>query len=233
MAKQTPIMANHFVKAMRGFMAYCVAAGLRPDDPMSGIKNPRVKTAGYYTWTEDNIAAFRACHPIGTRARLALEIALNTAQRRGDIIRLGRQHIRNGVIHINQRKTGQAVEIPVHADLAAVIDPRRKTISRFSRPRKAGRFPSRISPTGFWQCAKRPDCRPAVRCTACARRLAAGWRRPAAPSPRSWPSAATGRWRKCRGISRPVTGAAPPARPWPRSPQKRNGIETVKPGQPV
>ncbi len=121
-AKKSPSAVQHFIKAMRGFTAYCVAAGLRADDPMVGIKNPRVKTAGYYTWNEADIATFRARHPVGTRARLALEIALNTAQRRGDIIRLGRQHVRNGAIHIKQRKTGQAVEIPVHADLAAVLD---------------------------------------------------------------------------------------------------------------
>ena len=125
MAELTPSMAQHFVKAMRGFTAYCVAIRLRPDDPMLGIKSPRVKTAGYYTWTEDDIEAFRATHALGTRARLALEIALNTAQRRGDIIRFGRQHVRDGVIYLTQRKTGQAVAIPVHADLAAALDLKR------------------------------------------------------------------------------------------------------------
>ena len=56
-----------------------------------------------------------------TRARLALAMLLYTGQRRGDIIRLGRQHIREGFIHVRQQKTGIELAIPIHATLAAII----------------------------------------------------------------------------------------------------------------
>jgi integrase len=55
-------------------------------------------------------------------ARLALELLLNTGQRKGDVIRLGRQHMRDGVITLTQNKTGAVVNIPVHSDLQAALD---------------------------------------------------------------------------------------------------------------
>ena len=60
-----------------------------------------------YPWTEEDIAAFEARHPIGSKARLAFALALYTAQRRAEIVRLGWQHVRGGVIHFRQRKTGK------------------------------------------------------------------------------------------------------------------------------
>ena len=56
---------------------------------------------------EDEIAQFENCHPIGSRARLALALLLYTAQRRSDVIRMGRQHVRDGVVHVRQQKTGR------------------------------------------------------------------------------------------------------------------------------
>lgn len=47
-----------------------------------------------HTWSEEEIAQYRAAHPLGTKARLALEIILWTGQRRGDASRLGSQHIK-------------------------------------------------------------------------------------------------------------------------------------------
>ena len=70
----------------------------------------------------DVIAAFEARHPIGSQARLALILLLYTAQRRADVIHMGRQHVRGGLIHIRQRKTGTTLAIPVHPDLRAALD---------------------------------------------------------------------------------------------------------------
>src|SRR5262249_8965815 len=42
--------------------------------------------------------------------------------RRGDVIRMGRQHIRDGVLTITQQKTGVPVVVPVHPELRAAID---------------------------------------------------------------------------------------------------------------
>jgi integrase len=53
--------------------------------------------------------------------RLAMELALNTGQRGSDLVRMGRQHVRNSVLKIKQAKTSAEVEVPIHPDLAATL----------------------------------------------------------------------------------------------------------------
>jgi integrase len=73
-------------------------------------------------WTDEHIAVYRRRHALGTRARLALELLYGTLQRRGDVVRLGRQHIQNGILSLRQQKTGAQVDIPVLPELQAAID---------------------------------------------------------------------------------------------------------------
>ena len=65
------------------------------------------RSTGFYSWTEDDIAAYRARWPLGTKQRLAMELMLWTDQRKIDAIHLGRQHIRDGKFTIRQTKTGK------------------------------------------------------------------------------------------------------------------------------
>lgn len=118
----TPSAARNFLKALRALMGFAVEAGMRDDDPTTGVKRPKIKTPGFRTWTEEDIAAFEDAHPIGTQARLAMALMLYTGQRRSDIVHMGRQHVRNGVIEVRQSKTGAVLAIPIHPDLQAIID---------------------------------------------------------------------------------------------------------------
>jgi integrase len=113
--------ARHWLMAIRGLMKYAVENGLREDNPATGVKLPNLKTDGYHSWSEPEIEQFERRHRPGTRARLALALLLYTGQRRGDVIRLGRQHIRDGVVYVRQQKTGIELAIPIHATLQAVI----------------------------------------------------------------------------------------------------------------
>src|SRR5262245_34161680 len=118
----TPGAALNFLGALRALMRHAVISGLRADDPTVGVRGPKYRSGGFYTWTEGDIAAFEAKHPIGSRARLALALLLYTAQRRADVIQMGRQHVRDGLIHVRQSKTGATLAIPVHPELRAVLD---------------------------------------------------------------------------------------------------------------
>jgi integrase len=118
----TPGAALNFLSALRALMRHAITVGLRADDPTVGIRGPKFKSAGFYTWTEADIAAFEAKHPVGTRARLALALLLYTAQRRADVIKMGRQHVRDGLIHVRQSKTGTTLAIPLHPELCRVLD---------------------------------------------------------------------------------------------------------------
>jgi integrase len=120
--KRSPAAARNWLKTLRGLLQFAVDEKFRADDPTAGIKLPKLKTDGFHTWTEDEITQFENRHPIGSRARLALVLLLYTAQRRGDVIRMGRQHLRNGVLSVRQEKTGTALQIPVIADLQIALD---------------------------------------------------------------------------------------------------------------
>lgn len=114
--------ANNWLKMMRLLMKRAISEGLRQDDPTANIKPFKIKSDGFPAWEDEDIAAFRAKHPLGSRARLAMELALGTIQRRGDIVRLGRQHMREGTLSFKQKKTGQQVDIPVLPELQAALD---------------------------------------------------------------------------------------------------------------
>jgi len=82
------------------------------------LQNPENQTHAGIPYPE----AFESHYPVGTKPRLAFELLLHTAQRRADVIRLGPQHVRGGVISIRQQKTGKTLAIPVSPALATALD---------------------------------------------------------------------------------------------------------------
>jgi integrase len=119
---KTPAASNNLLRGMRLLCEHAVSMGVIKTSPCLGVKKTRYKTEGFSDWSEDEIAKFEAKYPIGTRERLAFSLALFTSQRRSDLVTLGRQHLRGGVLSLRQKKTGTVVEIPVHPDLAHVLD---------------------------------------------------------------------------------------------------------------
>lgn len=77
---------------------------------------------GFVAWSEEDIAKYLKRWPAGSRERLALVLLLYTGQRRGDVIRMGRQHVSGGAIRVTQAKTGAQLTIPMHSELKAVLE---------------------------------------------------------------------------------------------------------------
>lgn len=118
----TPDAANRLLRLIRTLMAHAIDLGWRRDDPTAGVKKLRHRSEGFTTWEEDHINLFLAHYPAGSRAHLAFSLLLYTGQRRGDVVRMGRQHVRSGLLSIVQHKTGQEVSIPLHPNLKAALD---------------------------------------------------------------------------------------------------------------
>lgn len=116
-----PGAANELLRMIKMLMGRAIDLGMRKDDPTLRVRRMKMRSGGFVTWEEDDIAAFYAAHAEGTRARLALDLLLFTGQRRSDVIRVGRQHLKNGILSIRQQKTGTAVAIPLHPYLAATL----------------------------------------------------------------------------------------------------------------
>jgi integrase len=113
---------RHWLKAIRGLMQAAVPS-MRKDDPTEGIAGIKLpKTKGHHTWTDDEIAQYRARWPLGTQQRLVMEFALETVSRRGEVVRLGPQHIKNGRIRIERTHGSRDVDMPVPPELQAACD---------------------------------------------------------------------------------------------------------------
>jgi integrase len=121
-ATETPFQARHFLDTTRGLFRWAVEAGLVKVDPTASVSDPSFPTSeGFPIWTEDDAAAYEKRWPIGTRQRVWFDVLLYTGLRRGDAVRLGRQHVRDGIATIKTEKTDTEVTLPILPVLAKTL----------------------------------------------------------------------------------------------------------------
>lgn len=119
----TPSAANNLLKRLRQLFDYSIVLGLRKDNPAKAVRSVSPPAdSGFHEWTEPEIAQYRERHPIGTKARLAIEIFLCTAQRRSDAAVMGEDPLKSGYVEVRQLKTGALLSIRMHRDLKAARD---------------------------------------------------------------------------------------------------------------
>jgi len=116
---EKPGMANVTRAVLQKLLSHAVRTGYRNDNPITEID--RYKGGTHHTWTDAELAAHEGRWSIGTRERLAYALLLHTGQRGGDVVKMRRAHISGGAIAVVQQKTGTALSIPIHPDLAAAI----------------------------------------------------------------------------------------------------------------
>ena len=105
-----PEGANNRLTAIRGVCKWAVKKK-HPDGKPYLLYNPareveffKTASTGYHTWTVEEVYQYQTYYPIGTKARLFLDLVLFLGVRRSDAIRLGRQHARNSKITFTQHK---------------------------------------------------------------------------------------------------------------------------------
>ncbi|MEZ0169901.1 tyrosine-type recombinase/integrase [Microvirga sp. TS319] len=171
-----PGAANKFLRHMRTLMRFAIDENWRGDDPTFGIRKMKIKDGGFRAWTDDDIAAFEAKWPVGSRERLALSLLLYTAQRRSDVIRMGWQHVRNGMIQVKQQKTGTPLWIPIHPNLNSVLQATPRANMTFLMTAKGKPFTSAGFGNYFSEASRDARCSPGCSAhglrKAAARRLA-------------------------------------------------------------
>lgn len=117
----TPAAANNLRKVLKRLFALAVKLEVRQDNPALGT-DPYKAGKGWHTWTEDEIEQYRQRHPIGTKARLALELLLNTAARRCNIAALTRADLRGGRFYIQHVKGCEATAVRALPETLAAIE---------------------------------------------------------------------------------------------------------------
>src|SRR5262249_16042639 len=119
---KTPFQARHFLDTMRGLFEWAKEAQFVKSNPAVGVKNPRRKIGpGFPVWTEEDVAAYEVRWPLGTKERVWFSVLLYTGLRRGDAVRLGRQHVRDRVAAIRTEKTGMEVPLLMLPELLEVL----------------------------------------------------------------------------------------------------------------
>jgi integrase len=114
-----PAMANLTRAVLRRMFSFAVTIGQRRDNPFNAVPKYRIGT--HHTWTDEQLGAYEKRWPLGTRQRLVFDVLLYSAQRVGDVVRMQRSDIRNGVITVVQQKTDAEVFVPLHPALARSI----------------------------------------------------------------------------------------------------------------
>jgi len=163
---EKPDAANSIIKALRQLFAFAVEYELADRNPARDVSYVKSSSQGIHSWSLEEVHQFEQRHPIGTKARLALALMLYTGQRRSDVVRFGRQHLRNGWLHFTQYKNRNSnpvtLQIPVIDMLQEIIDASETgdltfLVSEFGRPFSDAGFGNRFrkwcDEAGLKQCS--------------------------------------------------------------------------------
>jgi integrase len=136
--KAVPSAANHRLSNLRLIFNWAVEekSDIVKANPCLGVKQLDHKKQGWHTWAEHEIERYEAHFPLGTQARLALDLMLYTGARRGDVVSLGPKSL---IKFVNpntkqpetwiefkpgktSKSTGKVLTLPMLPQLAASIE---------------------------------------------------------------------------------------------------------------
>jgi integrase len=117
-----PQAANSLIKRLRPVLDIAVDLEWIVSNPARGLKGYKNTSYGIYTWTDEDMSAYEGRHASGSKARLAFALLFYTASRRGDVVKLGRQHLKNGRLLFTQNKTHAEMDLLVHPELWTEIE---------------------------------------------------------------------------------------------------------------
>ena len=206
--------ANSAIAQLRLAFDWAVDQKHVTKNPCLGVKGVKYKGGTNHVWTDVEASRFEQAYPLGTRERLAYALLLYSGQRGVDVVKMGRQHIHDGLLTgINAAKDRKPIDVPVLPVLQEAIDAcqEKGDLTFLLDPKTGARSPSSGSAGGSAPPATRLACRTARR-TASGTWAPPAWRRTAAST------------RRCRrsmgGICRRRSATPrPPNTPPPRRPR--------------
>lgn len=120
-----PEAANHRLKVLRQVFAWACETERMSTNPARDVKPIRHVTEGHHTWTIEEVRAYLAVHPAGSKARLALGLLLFLGIRISDLALIGPQHVKDGVIKFvpfkTRATTGKALTLPILPALDLIL----------------------------------------------------------------------------------------------------------------
>jgi integrase len=116
---KTPAMANLTISVLRLLFSFAVDNGWRSDNPCQKLK--RYRGGEFRSWTDEELSTFEKNWPLGTRERLCFDLLLYTMQRGGDVVKLKRSDIVDGIWRVTQQKTHTKLLVPIHKALQSSV----------------------------------------------------------------------------------------------------------------
>jgi integrase len=127
MSARTDNQARHFLNAVSGLFKWAIAHelsdGRNPAEGITRTRNDGGDNDGHLAWPIELIEQYEKRWPIGTKQRLVFDVYLYVGLRRGDAARLGKQHIKRGIVHLMTEKSQgkMPIYVPIHPALATSI----------------------------------------------------------------------------------------------------------------
>tara|TARA_B100000378_G_scaffold42919_1_gene32108 strand:+ start:41703 stop:42770 length:1068 start_codon:yes stop_codon:yes gene_type:complete len=120
MARSSPRQADATLGVLRIILEWGRDRGMIANNHATRPKKVYKADRSDKLWLPDHIAAFRAVAP--PEILLALDLALWTGQRQGDLLKLGWSSYKDGRLTFRQGKRKRKVDMPAPAALKAVLD---------------------------------------------------------------------------------------------------------------
>jgi integrase len=118
-AKPVPVAARHEVALLGHVFTKAIRWGVARSNPVRGMDFGE-RSAKRAQVPIEQVEALKAV--AGERLSVAIDLAVSTGQRRGDLLKLRRDQLTNDGIVFKQSKTGAGVLIEWSEDLRAIVD---------------------------------------------------------------------------------------------------------------
>lgn len=153
--KNTPALANNFLKAMKGLFKWALRNDHVDVDPTLNVQRLKHKTVGFPVWTAEDVRLFCECWPIGTMPRLALEMIVHSGIRRSDIHRAGIQHLSGNQLSIATAKTGARITVELPQSVMDAISATKRNGLHFIENAHGKPFTKESFGNWFGDCARK------------------------------------------------------------------------------
>ena len=116
----SPYLANREIAMLSTMFNHAREWGYtEAENPVRGVRKHREKPRDRYVTDAEFRAVYEAA---GDTLRDAMDVALLTGQRPGDVLKIKRQDVREGALWVQQNKTGKKLRIELSGELGQVIE---------------------------------------------------------------------------------------------------------------
>jgi len=145
-AKSGAVQANHHLKTLKHVFKMATEWGVVPANPAREVSRIKVKQRERYVGDDELAKVYEKALPM---VQVAIDLAVLTGLRRGDLLALTKDQLREDGIHVRTSKTGRGLIIAYSADLTAVLERAKMLKPHFRQPLIATRQGKAFTANGF------------------------------------------------------------------------------------